>query len=217
VTIIGSNLATTTDNWNKSIANGTLPTSLDGVSVTVGGAPGYINYISSGQINVVAPGATAGPVMVTVTSAGVTSLPFTVTSSQYGPAFFAWPGNQAVATHLDFTYAAKAGTFAGVTTIPARPGETIILWGTGFGPTSPVAPVGVVAPASPAFNTATLPAVTLNNSAVTVLGAALASGTAALYQVDIQIPSSIADGDWPLQVSIGGVTSPLGIILTVQH
>jgi uncharacterized protein (TIGR03437 family) len=99
--------------------------------------------------------------------------------------------------------------------VPAKPGETIILWGTGFGPTTPAAPVGNVVPASPAYNTSTLPTVTLNNSAVTVLGAALSPGAAALYQVDIQVPSSMANGDWPLQVSIGGVTSPLGLILSV--
>jgi uncharacterized protein (TIGR03437 family) len=215
VTIFGSSLASTTDNWNNSIVKGALPTSLDGVSVMIGGAPAYISYISPGQINVIAPQASSGPVTVTVTNSTGTSAAFTVTSSQYGPAFFAWPGNQAVATHLDFTYAAKAGTFAGVTTIPAKPGETIILWGTGFGPTTPAALVGRVVPASPAYNTSTLPTVTLNNSPVTVLGAALAPGAAALYQVDIQVPSSMANGDWPVQVSIGGATSPLGLILSV--
>jgi uncharacterized protein (TIGR03437 family) len=215
VTIFGSSLAATTDNWNNSIVKGALPTSLDGVSVMIGGAPAYISYISPGQINVVAPQASSGPVTATVTNSTGTSAPFTVTFSEYSPAFFAWPGNQAVATHLDFTYAAKAGTFPGVTTVPAKPGETIILWGTGFGPTTPAAPVGNVVPASPAYNTSTLPTVTLNNSAVTVLGAALSPGAAALYQVDIQVPSSMANGDWPLQVSIGGVTSPLGLILSV--
>ena len=51
VTITGSSLASTTDTWNNSIVNGALPTHLDGVSVTIGGKPAYINYISPGQIN----------------------------------------------------------------------------------------------------------------------------------------------------------------------
>jgi uncharacterized protein (TIGR03437 family) len=50
-----------------------------------------------------------------------------------------------------------------------------------------------------------------------VLGAALSPNAAALYQVAIQVPNSIASGDYPVQVSIGGVTSPLGIILSVQQ
>ncbi len=217
VTIIGSGLASTKDTWNNSIVNGALPTSLDGVSVMIGGMPAYISYISPGQINVVAPPTSPGPVTVTVKNSAVTSAPFTVTSSQYSPAIFAWPGNQAVATHLDFSYAVKAGTFAGVTTIPAKPGETIILWGTGFGPTTPAAPVGSVVPSTPAEDTSTLPTVTLNNSQVNVLGAALTAGAVALYQVDIQVPNPMPNGDWPLQASVGGVTSPLGIILSVQQ
>ncbi len=214
VTIFGSSLASTTDNWNKSIAGGTVPTTLDGVSVSVGGAPAYLSYISPGQINAIAPQASSGPVAVTVTNSSVTSAAFTVAASEYAPAFFVWPGNQAVATHLDNSFAAKAGTFASVTTIPAKPGETITLWGTGFGPTTPATPAGLV-PGSPTYSTSALPTVTLNNSPVTVVSAALAPGAVALYQISIQVPSSIASGDFPLQASIGGAMSPAGIILSV--
>jgi uncharacterized protein (TIGR03437 family) len=217
VTIMGSSLASTTDTWNNSIVNGALPTSLDGVSVSIGGTPAYVSYISPGQINVVVPASSAGPAAVTVKNGSVTSAAFTVTSGQYAPAFFQWPGSQAVATHLDFTFAVKAGTFPGVTTTPAKPGETIILWGTGFGPTTPAAPVGSLVPSSPEEDTSTLPSVTINSSPVTVLGAALTPGAVGLYQVDIQVPSPMANGDYPLQVSIGGVTSPLGIILSVLN
>ena len=91
-----------------------LPTKLDGVSVTIGGTPAYVSYVSPGQINVVAPDVSPGPVAVVVTSSSGTSSPFTVTAGQYSPAVFVWPGNQAVATHLDFSYAVKAGTFPGI-------------------------------------------------------------------------------------------------------
>jgi uncharacterized protein (TIGR03437 family) len=215
VTITGTNLASTTDTWNNSIVNGALPTHLDGVSVTMGGKPAYINYISPGQINLVAPDVSPGPVAVVVTASGISEA-FTVTSGQYSPALFVWPGNQAVATHLDFTFAAKPGTFVGVSTTPAKPGETIILYGTGLGPTTPATPAGMLVPATPTYDTTTLPTVTLSNSPVTVLGAALSPNAAALYQVAIQVPNSIGTGDFPVQVSIGGVTSPLGIILSVQ-
>jgi uncharacterized protein (TIGR03437 family) len=217
VTIMGSSLASTTDTWNNSIVNGALPTSLDGVSVSIGGTPAYVSYISPGQINVIAPTVSAGPVAVTVKNGSVTSAAFTVTSGQYAPAFFQWPGSQVVATHLDFTYAVKAGTFPGVTTTPAKPGETIILWGTGFGPTAPAAPVGSLVPSTPEEDVSTLPNVTLSNNPVTVLGAALTPGAAGLYQIDIQVPTPMANGDYPLQVSIGGVTSPLGLILSILN
>ncbi len=217
VTIYGSSLASTTDNWNNSIVNGALPTILDGVSVSIGGQPAYIAYISSGQINLIAPTVSPGPVAVKVTNGTVTSAAFTVTSGEFSPAFFAWPGNQVVATHLDFSVAAKAGTFSGLTTIPAKPGETIILWGTGLGPTTPAAPVGSLVPVNQTDSTPTPPTVTLNNAPVTVSGATLTPGAVGLYQVDIQIPSPLADGDYAVQVSVGGATSPLGLILTVQN
>lgn len=217
VTIFGSNLSSKTDNWNNSIVNGALPTMLDGVSVSIGGQPAYISYVSAGQINVLAPQITSGAVTVTVTSGSTTSYAFTVTANQYAPALFAWPGNQAVATHLDGTYAVKAGTFPGLTTTPAKPGETITLWGTGFGPTTPATPAGMVIPSTQTYNTITLPTATLNNSEITVLGAALTPNSAGLYQVNVQIPSPLADGDYPVQVSIGGMTSPVGLILSVQQ
>jgi uncharacterized protein (TIGR03437 family) len=39
----------------------------------------------------------------------------------------------------------------------------------------------------------------------------------AAYQVAIQVPSPLADGDWPLVASIGGVASPGGVVLSVKQ
>jgi uncharacterized protein (TIGR03437 family) len=217
VTIQGTNLASQTNDWSHSIVNGALPTSLDGVSVSMGGKPAYVYYISPGQLNVLAPNVPAGPLTVTVTTPGGASASFAATASLYGPAFFLWPGSQTVATRQDYTYAVKAGTFAGATTVAAKPGEVLILWGTGFGPTFPAAPVGVSVPASGGYSTASAPTVTINNTQATVYGAALAPGSAGLYQIAIQVPTSLADGDWPIQTSIGGVSSPTGIVLSVAH
>ena len=104
-----------------------------------------------------------------------------------------------------------------MTTVPAKPGDVIILWGTGFGPTSPVAPAGVVVPSDQTYATPTLPTVTINNIPATVYGAALASGYVGLYQVAIQVPTSLGNGDWPIVASIGGVSSPSGVLLNVQQ
>ena len=215
-TIKGAGLAPVTDTWDKAIVNGKLPASLDGVTVTVGGKPAYLYYVSAGQINFVVPDIGFGAQQVVVTNGSVSSAAFTVTSSQFGPAFFQWPGNQAVATRQDFSWAVKNGTFAGATTAAAKPGDVIILWGTGFGPTTPVAPTGVQIPADQTYSSGSPVTVTINNLPATVYGAALASGNAGLYQVAIQVPASLADGDWPLVATIGGVQSPSGILLSVR-
>jgi uncharacterized protein (TIGR03437 family) len=217
VTIKGTNLSARTDDWSNAIVNGALPTSLDGVSVTMQGKPAYVYFISPGQLNVLAPDLPAGPVSVTVTTAGGTSAVSATTANAYGPAFFTWPSSQVVATRQDYSYAVKAGTFAGATTVPAKPGDVIILWATGLGPTVPAAPAGVSVPASGGYPTATAPTVTINNSPVTVYGAALAPGSAGLYQIAIQVPSLLADGDWPIQATIGNAASPAGTILSVHQ
>jgi len=216
-TILGTNLATVTDTWAHAIVDGKLPTKLDDVSVSVSGQPAYVYFISPGQINFIAPNVGPGPQQVIVTNSVGSSTAFAATSSAFGPAFFLWPESQAVATRQDFSLAAKAGTFAGVNTVAAKPGDVIILWGTGFGPTTPAAPVGEETPSDKTYSTSTLPTVTLNNISVTVYGAALAPGFAGLYQVAIQVPSSLADGDWPIVTSIGGVQSPSGAVLSVKQ
>ncbi len=215
-TILGHNLAPQTANWDNAIVNGQLPTFLGGVRVTIGGQNAYLNYVSPGQINLIVPNVGAGPLPVVVTNSAGTIVPVDVISSVAGPAFFPWPDNQVVATRQDFTYAAKNGTL-GATTVPAAPGDVIILWGTGFGPTTPATPVGVVTPSDQTYSTSTLPTVTIDNIPATVYGAALAPGFAGLYQVAIQVPSSLGNGDWPIQATIAGVQSPAGTILTVQQ
>jgi uncharacterized protein (TIGR03437 family) len=216
-TIQGSNLASVTDTWDNFIVDGKLPTTVDGVTVTVGGQPAYVYYISPEQINFVVPDVGSGSQQVVVKNSTGSSAAFTVTSSPFGPAFFPWPNNQVVATRQDFSLAAKPGTFAGSTTVPAKPGDTIILWGTGFGPTTPAAPEGVETPGDTTYSTSALPTVTIDNLTATVYGAALAPGFAGLYQVAIQVPDSLADGDWTVVASIGGVQSPNGPVLSVHQ
>ncbi|MGO9095481.1 MAG: choice-of-anchor tandem repeat GloVer-containing protein [Bryobacteraceae bacterium] len=214
ITIFGTNLSSITDTWANAIVNGNLPTSLDDVRVSVGGEPAYISYISPTQINALAPDVGTGTVPVTVTNSIGTSSAVTAAVQTAQPAFFLW-GNYAVATTQDYGLAVKNGTFPGVTTVPAKPGEVIILWGTGFGPTSPSAPEGVEVP-STTYNTASPVTVTVGGEPATVYGAALTPGCAGLYQVAIQIPSSLADGDYPVIAKVSGSQSSSTTLITVQ-
>jgi uncharacterized protein (TIGR03437 family) len=217
VTVFGTNLAPATDNWGNFIVNGKLPTVVDGVSVSMGGQAAYVYFISPSQLNVLAPNVSSGPVSVTVTTPAGTSAPFTSTASLYGPALFTWPNSQAVATRQDFSFAVKAGTFSGATTTPAKPGDVLILWTTGLGPTAPPAPVGVAVPGDKTYATSSAPTVTINSAPAIVFGAALAPAAVGLYQIAIQVPNNLADGDWPILLSIGGAQSPSGIVLSVHQ
>lgn len=224
LTIKGTNLASTTDTWNNSIVGGQLPTVLDGVTVSFSGTPGYISYISPTQINVLVPAVALGTTSIQVTNNGAIGSSSTVGTAQYDPAFFFFSGStQVIATRLDYSYAAKNGTIPGLATVPAKPGDVVILWGTGFGVTSPITLPGVVTPSDKTYSTSTPVTVTINNVPATVYGAALAPGYAGLYQVAIQVPASLANGDWPIVATIGSTTffdvtsSPGGAILTVHN
>lgn len=203
MTIKGTNLAPGTDTWANFIVNGLLPTTVDGVTVSVGGQLAYVNYISPTQINVVAPNVAPGTVNISVTNSAGTSPLFASTAQTFQPAFFVAQG-QVIATHLDFSYAASA-----------HPGDILILWGTGFGPTNPPAPVGVAAPAS--SPTASLVTVMVGGMPATVLYAVLSPGFAALYQVAIQVPSPMPNGNYPVVATVGGASSPTSAILLVQQ
>ena len=58
--------------------------------------------------------------------------------------------------------------------------------------------------------------VTLGGNPVRVLAAVLSS-SAAEYQIAIQIPVSMADGNYALVASVNREQSPPSILLTVQH
>jgi len=214
VSVFGTNLSTVTDFW--TIVGGQFPTELDGVSVSVNGQAAYVEFVSSGQINVLAPNVGAGPMQVTVTNGLGTTPAVAATSAIDGPAFFLWDNQYAVATYTDYTYAVKNGAIAGLTTVPAKPGDVLILWGTGFGPTTPAATPGQEVPSTATYSTSDPVTVTVGGISATVYGAALAPGFAGLYQVAIQVPTSAAAGDQPIVATVGGVSSPSTTLLTVQ-
>ena len=219
VTIQGSNLAGSTRGWNAGdFVGGALPTQMDGVSVKIDGKPAYVAYISPAQINVQAPADSAlGPVPVEVTYNGSTSPAGTAQLQAVSPGFFLWSGIYAVATRPDFSRVAPAGLFDGVTTVPAKPGETIILWGTGFGATGPTVPPGVLPPSNQVSNVSNTVTVTVGNIAATVVGAALAPGNPGLYQIAVQVPDSVPDGDLAVVAQVSGVQSSSNVLLSVKR
>ena len=103
-----------------------------------------------------------------------------------------------VASHSDYTFAVRPGTFPTLNTVAAKAGDILILWGTGFGPSNPAGPSGTAVPSDRAYPAAVTPTITINGVPATVFGAALAPGFAGLYQVAIQLPGNIPDGNWPL-------------------
>jgi uncharacterized protein (TIGR03437 family) len=191
------------------LASGRFPASLDNVSVSVNGKPAYVQYISPTQINVLTPsGEALGPVEVRVTSNGQISELAIATLQPFAPALFTFNGKYVATAPGDNSLLDKSGLFFSASTSPARikPGDAIVLYGTGFGPTDPSIPAGQV-PES-AANLTTPFTITIGGVPAAVSFAGLAPGSPHIYQLNVQVPGGLADGDQPIVVQIGGVTSP---------
>jgi uncharacterized protein (TIGR03437 family) len=214
VQIKGANLSNTDPGrtWKDSeVVGGNLPASLDGTSVTINGKPAFVYYVSPAQVNVVAPVDTAeGPVDVVVTNNGQSSAAGTVNLARFSPAFFEYNGSNAIATrNPDY---ALIGSVAG--TVPARPGDVLIFWGTGFGPTNPAIPNGKVIAGAPAATTN--PTVTIGGVNAQLAAVVMSPGAAGLYQVAVTVPD-VGDGDQEVIATVSGVSSPAGVTIFVKR
>ena len=138
VSVLGGSLSATTRNWSSGdFINAQLPKKLDGVSVTIDGEPAVVSYISPTQINFLVPADLApGPVEIQTANNGLTSTPISVTLANAAPAFFFVPGES---EDENFIAALQADNSPAVI---VTPGETVELFGTGFGATMPAAPSG---------------------------------------------------------------------------
>jgi len=214
ISIYGADLAPITRNWTNSDFSGTnLPTSLDGVSVTINGKPGFVYYISPKQIDVLTPVDTAtGSVPIVVTDNGLVSASMTATMNAFSPAFFLLKDNLSVAAlHSSGAIVGATTLYAGAST-PAAPGETITIFGTGFGPTNPAITNGAIVAAPQAVMTA--PTVTIGGVTATVVYAGLVS--AGVYQLNVVVPSGAAAGNAPIVATVGGVSSSATAIVTLN-
>ncbi|HWB85389.1 MAG TPA: SBBP repeat-containing protein [Bryobacteraceae bacterium] len=210
VTIRGTNLSNTTRPWTSSdIVSGNLPASLDGVSVTIGGRPAFVEYVSPSQINVQAPSDVApGAVDVFVTNNGRVSAPAQAQMQSVAPAFFLdGATNFAAASRLP-DYAPLADPSAVPGAVPAKSGDLVVLWGTGFASAGVPAGVVVQSPSEPA----SMPRVTVGGAEVPVVGAGVVAGLAGVFQITIQLPADVATGAVNVQASIAGASTPAAIL-----
>jgi len=215
IEIYGSNLAPADDSrsWNVSDFNGiTAPQQLDRTSVTIGSQAAYVAYISPTQVNVQVPSTVGtGPQPVTVSTAAGTSNTFNINVNVLQPALLALPsfqvgGKQYVtATFLDgVTFVGPTGAFPGSTSRPAKPGDTIVLYGIGFGPVTNSIPAGQIVQQ---YNSLTNAVQFQLNGTPAALGYyGLAPQEVGVYQFNLTIPA-IGAGDAALTFTLGTNTT----------
>jgi uncharacterized protein (TIGR03437 family) len=206
VSIYGANLSEYTD--PVTLAPFALPLSIDGVTVSFDvpsaklSVPGYLTYVSPGQVNVQVPwelqGQTSAQVKVTLYGYSWGNV-VTVPLADTAPAFFE---NSGIAAALD-------GNNAIVTTAnPVKRGQVVQLYMNGLGPVTG-------GPASGEFASTTVltytnakdAAVTIGGTQAQVLFSGLAPGFPGLYQVNAIVPAGISAGTVPISLTIAGATT----------
>ena len=203
-TVYGTNLSYTTRSIAASDLNGgTLPTSLDGVGVTVNGIPANLFFVSPGQINFLIPYELApGVVTLYVARQGLAGPVVKIQLNSTAPGLFPWGGNLAIATHLNGSLISAAS--------PAAGGEIIVIYAAGLGRTTPDTTSGRVAPAAAEILAAPQMQVMLAGTSVppaNILYAGLAPGFAGLYQINLKLPAGLPVNP-EIRIAIGSQISP---------
>jgi uncharacterized protein (TIGR03437 family) len=223
VEIYGTGLAPDTQGWTGSDFTGNnAPTSLNGVSVSIGGQAAFVDYISATQANAQLPSniSTGGALELTVTNANGASSAFNVTVNTTEPGLLAPPSfkigaNQYVVAQLsDGSYVLPTGSIAGVTSRPARPGETIVIYGVGFGSVTPNIPAGEIATETNQLSTSF--EILFGKTPAKLPYFGLAPNFVGLYQFNVTVPS-VANNDLvPLTFNLGGVAGTQ-MLFTAVH
>ncbi|MFN7922271.1 MAG: hypothetical protein U0Q16_19360 [Bryobacteraceae bacterium] len=189
--------------WSGS---GELPSRLRGVSVTVNGKPAPVSFYCSGivrgsicaldEIRVLTPLDDAvGPVQVIVKNGSLTSAPFTVAKNAVAPALLHARAGY-VAVHSSGA-AGDASAAQRSSAGPVKPGEAVVIYGTGFG------------------MVATLPACIVGGHPAKVDSAALISPGVA--RIRLTVPAKVTAGDNDVRCTVGGVSTPDGSRIRVSE
>ena len=103
--------------------------------------------------------------------------------------------------------------------VPAKPGDVVTLYGTGFGYSNPVYQAGEIPDGQARLRdpfTISVGGTLL--AAADILYAGLSPNSiSGLYQFNVRLPAALADGDIPIVVTIGGVSSQARATIPVRR
>jgi uncharacterized protein (TIGR03437 family) len=107
------------------------------------------------------------------------------------------------------------GSSLGYPTVAAKAGDTVELFGVGFGPTAPAVAAGQPLPAS------ATPITTTNQVGLAIGTTSLSPSFAGLseeglYQINLTIPAGLGTGDVPLAARVNGVQTQSGVVISLQ-
>ena len=223
--IYGTNLANVlSQQWAASDFHGNAaPTSVGATTVTIGGRAAFIDFVSPGQVNAQVPSdVPTGPQPVVVSTPGGVSNTYTVTVNPTQPGLLAPPvfklsaGQYVTALFGDgTTFVLPPGSIAGVSSRRARPGDTIVLYGIGFGNVTPNIQAGQIV--TQANNLAGNATVSFAGVPGNVSFAGLTGGFVGLYQFNVVVPNVAASDTVPVTFSLGGNAGTQTLLIAIGN
>ena len=196
VEMYGSGLASTP----TSTGVPPLPVTFNGTTVLVGGLSAPLFYLSNGQLDVQIPSELAPnqqyPILVSAN--GAVTLPDQLDIVPLQPTVDVLTDGTLVAQHgADFSLVTSSS--------PAKPGEALVIYLLGMGPTDPAVASGAPSPSSPLAKVTTQPVLTVDGETANVFFAGLTPTFAGLYQIDFYVPSDARSGNLTVTISQNGV------------
>jgi len=204
---------------------GVVPPDLACLAVEVNGKRGVVYFANENQINAQAPiDFSAGNVNVVLIANPETanekrSAVRQVMMQSYTPSFYTFPGNSVAALNASDGYKFVADPAQVPGAVPAKPGDVVVFYGTGFGLTNPVYQTGEFS-SGPATITGQysimLGGTTLSNTQ-DVFYAGLSPDAPGFFQFNVRIPASTPDGNIPVKVQMGSFETQNGITIPVKR
>jgi uncharacterized protein (TIGR03437 family) len=187
-----------------------LPTALGESCLTVNGVAVPVLFVSSQQINGQLPFNVDGNAQMTLRTPGGISDNFNFSILSAAPSVF-HTGAAGPETGLATITRADNGEYV-TPTNPVHPGDSIVIWATGLGRTSPAIDSGMPAPSDPLPSAVIQPTVMLGGVALDVQYAGLVPGAVGLYQINATVPRSVPLGlSIPLVIAQGGSSTSLDV------
>jgi uncharacterized protein (TIGR03437 family) len=179
-----------------------LPTSLGESCLSVAGTPIPLIFVSPTQINAQLPQNVLGNETISLHTPGGVSNTLNFTVNSTAPAVF---------------LSGVAGDWSGLATViraknnqlvtptnPIRINDTLVIWLTGMGLTTPTVDAGQPAPTDPLAQASSQPTVTLGGYKLMIDYAGMAPGEAGVYQINVEVPFGVPLGDdQPLVITQG--------------
>lgn len=212
-TIFGSDLGDDFSDWGQSFVNNTAPRRLNNVRVLVNDQEAFVAFVSSGQVNAIAPdNIPEGPVNVVVEYSTLRSTTVATSARRINPAVFFFSAQDprwlASTANDGSAYIGPADLF----------GSNGVL--NGLGPTTPAVPAGQIPPARnggyPLSNTSEV-RLSRNGQTTSVVPAYSGlSGFPGLNQVVFLVPN-VPNGDYEAVLVVNGIASPTGKLIPIAQ